>query len=86
MDLVYLPRLSVDCIKRCRLTVEQASRADLSNKSLCYLFEISLSRAFPLSIEVPGVREFRFMLTGARDILESRQWKDLPDMYAFLRE
>ena len=78
--------LSVRCVKRSELTAEQAGRVEPSNDNPYWLFELGPSRRLPVPLEVPGVRGFRFMLTGARDIMNSREWKDLPDRYAFLRK
>jgi hypothetical protein len=77
--------ISVSCLKRCDLTAEQAGRVDPANESLYWLFELGPSRRLSLPVEVPGKRRFRFMLTGGTDILQSREWKDLPDRYSFLR-
>lgn len=77
--------VSVSCVKRCDLTAEQAGRVDPANGSLYWLFELGPARRLSLPVEVPGKRRFRFMLTGGTDILQSREWKDLPDRYSFLR-
>ena len=77
--------LSIRLVRRNELTLDQAGKIDLSNSAIYWLFELGTSRTLkPLA--VPGKRGFRFMLTGARDLMESREWKDLPDRYAFLRE
>lgn len=77
--------LSIRLVRRNELTLEQAGKIDLSNSALYWLFELGSSRTLK-PLVVPGKRCFRFMLTGARDLMESREWKDLPDRYAFLRE
>lgn len=75
---------SVRLLQRKAITEEQSGREDLSNLNLYWLFELGNSQPVEPALFVPGVRNFRFRLTGATDILVSREWAELPDRYSFL--
>ncbi|BCR03080.1 hypothetical protein DESUT3_01490 [Desulfuromonas versatilis] len=77
--------LSVKVVKRKELTHEQAGLVKPGDESDYWLLELGSSRCLQSPVIVPGLRGFRFRLTGAKELLMAADWGELPVRYALDR-
>ena len=75
---------SVRLVKRCDMSIEQAGKVDDTNLTEYWLLELGYVRPLTQSVVMPGHRAFRFQLTNASDLLEAKNWQDLPKRYSVL--
>lgn len=74
--------ISVQLLKRCELTVEQAGSVDPDNQNEYWLLRLGPSRTLPQPVSTGSIRSFRFRLTASADLLAAKRWSDLTDRYA----
>ena len=73
--------ISIQLVKRCVLTVEQAGKADPANQSEYWLLELGAARPLVSPVIIGGTRHFPFRLTGAANMLATQNWSELPKRY-----
>ena len=66
------------------MTIEQAGKIAAANITDYWLLELGYARPLNQSVVMPGHRAFRFQLTNAYDLLEAKNWADLPKRYSVL--
>ena len=71
---------SVQLVKRCDLTIEQAGKISLGNKEYYWLFELGYARPLIQPLIMP-TRSFKLKLTNAADLLATTSWATLPEHY-----
>ncbi|NQY26417.1 MAG: DUF2357 domain-containing protein [Piscirickettsiaceae bacterium] len=78
---------SVRLVKRQDITNDQAgAKIKSANVDKYYwLFELGQASQLSSSIDVAGSRDFKFRLTHANDLIETKTWAELPNHYEFLQ-
>lgn len=79
--------ISVKLLKRKLISEEQAgAKAQSTNLENDYwLFELGDIKKISLSIDVSGIRDFKFRLLSIDALSQAKVWSDLPNHYAFLQ-
>ncbi|BCG62819.1 MAG: hypothetical protein methR_P0477 [Methyloprofundus sp.] len=78
---------SVRLVKRKAINALQAG-AEAKLESLekeYWLFELGRATKLDLSIDVAGLRDFKFRLVSVDELVNAKVWGDLPNHYAFLQ-
>jgi len=79
--------ISVQLQKRKNISKEQAGAVvNPKNEDKEYwLFELGRATQLNLSVDVSGVRDFKFRLVSIKELAKAKVWKDLSNHYDFLQ-
>lgn len=81
------PVLSAERKKRSDITEEQSGSRRVRNPDEEYwLFRLGTPFTQPISVSIPGARDFKLRMTSLNDLSTASQWNELPDRYTFLRD
>lgn len=84
IGFVY-PVLAVECVKRSAITEAQSGSRKIRDPDAVYwLFTLGAPLRLGIRVLVPGMRDFKFRLTGLDDLSTAGNWQALPDRYVFL--
>jgi hypothetical protein len=76
--------ISIQLVRRCDMTVEQAGKVDSANQSEYWLMELGASRRLDSPVIIKGTRHFPLRLTEATNMFATQNWSDLPARYGAL--
>ena len=74
---------SVRLVKRCDISAVQAGKPEHESIADYWLFELGFARPLEQPIHMP-VRNFKFQLTNAAELLVAKSWEALPKRYTLL--
>jgi hypothetical protein len=85
IDYIY-EVISIKLVKRKEITSEQAGVPLKNSDDNFWLFELGRVNKMELSIDVSGIRDFKFRLVRIYELEKANTWADLPNHYAFLQD